>query len=106
MYQGDVGIRHRHWRTGLELATSVSHHTAPQFREGRTHRVPLHNLLLSHVKKGSIHYGKAVSSIEVVNDDDGRSREVHLSLSDGSVAKADLVVAADGIYSVSAPGST
>jgi salicylate hydroxylase len=98
MYQGETGINHRHWRTGEALGISESPHTAPEYREGRTHRVPLHELLLSHVEPETIRYGKHVVRADV-SGTPGRGSTA-LTLADGEVVHADLVVAADGIYSV------
>jgi 2-polyprenyl-6-methoxyphenol hydroxylase-like FAD-dependent oxidoreductase len=98
MYQGETGINHRHWRTGEALGISESPHTAPEYREGRTHRVPLHELLLSHVEPGTIRYGKHVVRADV-SGTPGRGSTA-LTFADGEVVHADLVVAADGIYSV------
>ncbi|KAJ9138242.1 Salicylate hydroxylase [Pleurostoma richardsiae] len=94
MYQGSMGISHRHWRTGEVLAVSESLHTSPLYREGRTHRVPLHNLLLSHVPAGMIQYSKEVVAIEVTKGSVAR-----LEFADGAMVEADLVVAADGLHS-------
>ncbi|KAH6673996.1 salicylate hydroxylase [Plectosphaerella plurivora] len=97
MYQGETGINHRHWRTGEALGTSESPHTAPKYREGRTHRIPLHELLLSHVEPGTIHYDKHVIRADF-QAKSGRGGAI-LTFTDGDVVHVDLVVAADGIYS-------
>ncbi|CAK7214222.1 hypothetical protein SBRCBS47491_002075 [Sporothrix bragantina] len=99
MFQGKVGIEHHHWQTGEVMAVAASPHMDAQFREGRTHRIPLHNILVSQVPAEKLHYSKEVKAVAVKKDATGRSL-VRLSFTDGSPdVEADLVVAADGIHS-------
>ncbi|CAK7227815.1 hypothetical protein SEUCBS140593_006703 [Sporothrix eucalyptigena] len=99
MFQGTVGIEHHHWQTGQVMAVGASPHLDPQFREGRTYRIPLHEILVSHVPAEKLHYNKEVKAVAVQKDVSGRS-VARLSFSDGSPdVEADLVVAADGIHS-------
>lgn len=64
-------------------------------RTARFHRGHLHGALLSHVPAESVKLGKKISSI------DTGSEGVTLGFEDGISAKADLVIGADGIRSVS-----
>ncbi|GAA0514250.1 MULTISPECIES: FAD-dependent monooxygenase [Pigmentiphaga] len=58
------------------------------------HRADLHGLLAADHAQDSINFGKKLVSLEQ------DSREVRLRFADGSVAHADLVVAADGVHSL------
>jgi hypothetical protein len=86
----------RHWRTGEILALAhSSRHVAEKFTQARTHRVPVLNVLLSNVPAGTIQYGRSVLGTEVTEDG------VRVNFKDSEPETFDLVVAADGIYSVS-----
>lgn len=86
----------RHWRTGQILARNYSSPGhAPDYIQARTHRFPLLQAILSNVPEGIIQYGYNV--VDVVVTDDG----VRLFFQDQPSQDFDLVVAADGIYSVS-----
>ena len=98
LYRGDDNGTYitRHWRTGEIIATApTSAHIAPQFAQARTHRVPFLNVLLSNVPSGTIQYGREVVDHEISRDG------VRLNFADSTSESFDLVVAADGIYSVS-----
>ena len=104
LYRGENidGINHRHWRTGEILTTAISPHTPRHMQEGRTSRVNLHRILMNDVPDGIFTYGKQVIRVEKVSNRDEREGvEMRLHFSDGSTEGADLVVAADGLYSVS-----
>lgn len=60
-------------------------------------RAHLHQSLLEHVDPARIHLGKKIVSVEEVSE----KEPLVLKFADGSEAKADLVVGADGINSVS-----
>ncbi|KAL1907920.1 hypothetical protein Sste5344_006344 [Sporothrix stenoceras] len=99
MFRGKVGIEHHHWQTGQVMAVSESPHMDVPYREGRTHRIPLHEILVSNVPPSDIRYSKEVKSVKVNGPAGGRP-VVWLSFSDGSPdVEADLAVAADGIHS-------
>lgn len=109
-YRGEAvdGINHRHWRTGEVLTTAISPHTPRHLQEGRTSRVVLHRILMNEVpdEASTFCYGKKVVRVERVlssrgaaDDDDART-EMKLHFADGETESADLIVAADGLYSV------
>jgi salicylate hydroxylase len=86
------------------MTTQISPHTPRKLQEGRTGRVPLHKLLLSEVPDGVISYGKKVLWLEKLGKSaTGGAVEIRLHFEDASTEDADLVVAADGLYSVSFP---
>lgn len=98
LYRGDNNGTYmvRYWRTGEIIATTPSSaHIADKFKQGRTHRVPLLDVLLSNVPAGIIQYNRNVVGHEVTKDG------VHLIFDDSSSETFDLLVAADGLYSVS-----
>ena len=95
------GINHRHWRTGEILTTAISPHTPRHLQEGRTSRVALHRVLMNEVPEGVFRYGKQVVHVEKSAQEDGAGMKMQLSFADGSSRDADVVVAADGLYSVS-----
>lgn len=66
-------------------------------------RIPLHEILASDVLASDIQYSKEVNAIKVVQKTTTGGRPVaQLSFADGSPdVEADLVIAADGIHSVS-----
>ncbi len=78
-------------------AAASSAHIADKFRQARTHRVPLLTVLLSNVPPGTIQYGRKVAGHQLT--DTG----VRLEFDDSDSQMFDLVVAADGLYSVSYP---
>jgi salicylate hydroxylase len=97
-YRGDHNATYkiRHWRTGDIIATAPSSpHIAHRFVQARTHRVPLLNVLLSNVPNGIIQYNRSVIDHQVTEDG------VCLMFDDSSFQHFDLLVAADGLYSVS-----
>jgi salicylate hydroxylase len=103
-YRGENvdGINHRHWRTGEILTTAISPHSPRHLQEGRTSRVALHRLLMKEVPDGVFNYGKHVVQVEKRHEGDHNGSKMRLHFADGSTTDADVVVAADGLYSVSA----
>lgn len=104
LYRGENvdGIVNRFWRTGEVMTTQISPHTPRWLQEGRTGRIPLHNLLLSEIPDGVIEYGKKVIKVEKLEKKGPEVDEgMRIHFEDGSTEQADLVVAADGLYSVS-----
>lgn len=93
LYRG--AVVQRHWQQGDVLGSKAT----PQYRNpklcgGRTLRTDLHAALLSFVPEGTIIYDHNVSKIDIFDD------KVHVSfLNKPEKESADLVVAADGIYS-------
>jgi 6-hydroxynicotinate 3-monooxygenase len=105
LYRGENvdGIRNRFWRTGEVMTTQVSPHTPRHLQEGRTGRVPLHKILLEEIPEGTIIYGKKVlrvEKLELARKGSGGVAEVQLHFADGDTETSDLVVVADGLYSV------
>jgi salicylate hydroxylase len=66
----------------------------PRHHTTRFHRGHLHNALLQHVPRESIHLNKKVASAVATDD------QVTLFFEDGSEAHGDLLIGADGIKSV------
>jgi 2-polyprenyl-6-methoxyphenol hydroxylase-like FAD-dependent oxidoreductase len=101
-YRGENvdGINHRHWRTGEILTAAISPHSPRYLQEGRTSRVALHKVLMDEVPDGLFRYGKNVIDVEKQSKEGG-GFEVRLTFADGTTENADIVVAADGLYSVS-----
>jgi salicylate hydroxylase len=95
-----AGIHHRHWKTGEILATAVSPDTPRHMQEGRASRPLLHKTLLMDVSDGVVEYGHEVLQLEPRRGLFGE-KEVVLHLKSEGTRTADLVVAADGLYSVS-----
>ncbi|KAG7893850.1 hypothetical protein KL908_002904 [Ogataea polymorpha] len=87
-------LARRHWKTGEVLKYDTSSFPRPDnFVQARTHRVPLHNFVLKHVPEGVIKYNHAAVKVDV----DSSGAILHFENQDP--VRADLVVAADGIYS-------
>lgn len=102
LYRGDHEGTYitRHWRTGQIIATAPSSaHVLDKFKQARTHRVPLHNVLLSNIPEGTIRFNHKVLDHHVTE------AGVQLTFRDRPSEAFDLVVAADGLYSVSVPPS-
>ena len=99
LYRGEgyEGINHRFWRTGEIMTCALSPHTPRYMEEGRISRQALHDVLMQEVPEGIMHFEKHVMRVEKVSDAGGGMR---LVFEDGSTEDADLVVAADGLYSV------
>lgn len=86
---------HRHWKTNQVLSVDVHHNVPdPRHHTTRFHRGHLHAALLEHVPRDSIHLNKKVARAEANAD------EVALFFEDGSTAKGDVLIGADGIRSV------
>lgn len=98
--KGTESIHHRHWRTGEVLATAVSPETPRPIQEGRASRPLLHKTLMLDMREGVMQYLSGVVRGEPRRRG-GESKEVDLHLKDGSRKVVDLVIAADGLYSVS-----
>lgn len=100
LYRGHdcEGINHRHWRTGEILTNALSPHTPRHMQEGRISRIALHDLLMREVPDGVMNY-----SSHVLRVDTNEAGGMKIVFEDGRVEEADLVVAADGLYSVSTP---
>ncbi|KAE9963403.1 hypothetical protein BLS_009328 [Venturia inaequalis] len=89
-----VGMIYRHWQTNEVLGTDGDEAGHEELhRTARFHRGHLHGALLSHVPAESVKLGKKISSIDTENEG------VTLGFEDGTSAKADLVIGADGIRS-------
>jgi salicylate hydroxylase len=99
--EGTEGIHHRHWRSGEILATAISPDTPRHMQEGRTGRIPLHNMLMMDVPDGAVKYGKEVTHVEPRGTSKAELASALVHFADGSIEEADLVVVADGLYSVS-----
>ncbi|TVY51378.1 6-hydroxynicotinate 3-monooxygenase [Lachnellula cervina] len=96
LYRGDHEGTYitRHWRTGQIIATAPSSaHVLDKFKQARTHRVPLHNVLLSNIPEGTIRFNHKVLDHHVTE------AGVQLTFRDRPSEAFDLVVAADGLYS-------
>ena len=100
LYRGDdcEGINHRHWRTGEILTSALSPHTPRYMQEGRIGRIALHDVLMRDVPDNVMNYSSQVQRVEK-NEPSG----MKIVFEDGRVEEADLVVAADGLYSVRLP---
>ena len=97
---GADGIHHRHWRSGEVLATNISPHTPRRLQEGRTSRVVLHRVLMRDVPESVVEYGKEFVRVQTYTTTAGHKKAL-LHFKDDSTVTADLVIAADGLYSVS-----
>jgi len=102
-YRGEEvdGINHRHWRTGEVLTTAISPHSPRHLQEGRTSRVALHRVLMKEVPDGVFRYGKQVSRVEKRSREIDGMGDMAIHFADGSIESTDIIVAADGLYSVS-----
>ncbi len=89
------GINHRFWRTGEIMARALSPHTPRYMEEGRISRQALHDVLMQEVPAGVMAFGRAVARVEKAQGGPG----MDIYFEDGAVETADLVVAADGLYS-------
>lgn len=83
----------RHWQSGDILYVQPQFSTDVSLVELRTHRVPLHQLILKYVPERVIHYNHKVSSIS--RDEYGAK----INFESHPPETLDLVVLADGIYS-------
>lgn len=97
--EGTDGIHHRHWRIGEILTTAISPDTPRHMQEGRVSRVSLHRTLMMDVPDGVFRYGSEVLKIETRVHDDQQT-EVVIHFKNGNTQIADVVVVADGLYSV------
>ncbi|EAZ62777.1 Salicylate hydroxylase (Salicylate 1-monooxygenase) [Scheffersomyces stipitis CBS 6054] len=95
-FKGDTNNEYltRHWKTGEVIFRQPTFNRPRPFVEARTHRIPLHDLLLSYVPPDVIHYSHDVKNLSLQSDG------TIINFTDGtSSRKHDLVVVADGIYS-------
>ena len=87
----------RHWRTGAALATQPLMDMAGYIG----HRGDYHSIFLSWVAARSIPIRMA-SEVTSYEDSDGATQPT-LTLKDGTILSADIIVAADGIKSLARP---
>ncbi|KGO72137.1 Monooxygenase, FAD-binding [Penicillium italicum] len=95
-FRGPSGIPQifRHWKTNQVVSTDTHTNVSdPRHHTTRFHRGHVHSALLEHVPRESIHLGKKVARAEV--DEAG----VSLYFEDGSSARGDILIGADGIRS-------
>lgn len=76
------------------MATASSAHTARPMQEGRTGRVALLEMLMNEIPDGIPTYGRKVMALKKLETG------MQVQFADGKTEDADLVVAADGLYSV------
>jgi salicylate hydroxylase len=95
---GTAGMVYRHWKTNEVIGTDEHadvkewlHHTT------RFHRGHLHGKLVEHVPRESIKLGKKVVGVDI------EEHGVTITFKDGSKARADIAVGADGLRSVRTP---
>ncbi|CAK7223394.1 hypothetical protein SCUCBS95973_005163 [Sporothrix curviconia] len=100
LYRGEgcEGINHRFWRTGEIMTCALSPHTPRYMEEGRISRQALHDVLMRDVPEGIMHFEKHVMRIEKISGQ-GDASGMRLVFENGSTEEADLVIAADGLYS-------
>ncbi|KAJ9138243.1 Fungal transcriptional regulatory protein, N-terminal [Pleurostoma richardsiae] len=93
--KGDWHQIYRHWQTGEIIGYDV-HHTVKTKKHftARFHRAHLHQALYENLPKGIVHLGKKTVHVEA----DPREGVV-LYFEDGSSARADICIGADGIHS-------
>jgi 2-polyprenyl-6-methoxyphenol hydroxylase-like FAD-dependent oxidoreductase len=97
-YRGpsNIPMIYKHWKTneilGRDFHDNVTEHTHQTARYLRAH---LQEALLKNLPIDVIHLGKKFRSVEV--DSEG----VRVSFQDGSMARADIFLGADGLRSVS-----
>lgn len=87
---------YRHWKTGEIIDHDV--HKAVETKKhftARFHRAHLHQALLENIPKDLIHLDKKIVDVKA-NPDKGAI----LYFEDGTTAKADICIGADGIHSV------
>ncbi|KAL0260095.1 hypothetical protein SLS55_005840 [Diplodia seriata] len=100
-FRGPSGLPmiYRHWKTN-EIVSFDEFVNVPERRHqtARFARAHLHQSLLQHVDPARIHLGKKI--VAVVEEEAGdKDAPLVLKFADGSEAKADLVIGADGINS-------
>lgn len=85
----------RHWKTN-QVHSVDTHNDVPDPRHATTrfHRGHLHSALLEHVPRESIHLGKKTVRAEVDH------QSVSLYFDDGTSARGDILIGADGLRSV------
>ncbi|RAH64409.1 FAD/NAD(P)-binding domain-containing protein [Aspergillus aculeatinus CBS 121060] len=84
----------RHWKTN-QVHSVDTHNDVPDPRHATTrfHRGHLHSALLEHVPRESIHLGKKTVRAEADH------QSVSLYFDDGTSARADILIGADGLRS-------
>ena len=96
-YRGpsNIPMIYRHWKTndilGLDHHKNVNEYL---HRTARYYRAHLQEALLEHVPRNIIHLGKKFVAAHIDTDD------VALKFQDGTTARADILVGADGLRSV------
>ncbi|KAF5013773.1 hypothetical protein FDECE_245 [Fusarium decemcellulare] len=93
--KSDNPMVYRHWKTGEVIDRDV-HHTVKTKKHftARFHRAHLHQYLLENLPREIIHLNK--TTVDVKADPESGAT---LYFADGTTAKADIVVGADGIRS-------
>ena len=93
-----IPMIYKHWKTneilGLDHHQDINEHF---HRTARYYRAHLQEALLEHVPRDIIHLGKNFSSVKTT--DTG----VTIKFADGDQVKADILIGADGLRSVSLP---
>ncbi|CAH0038017.1 unnamed protein product [Clonostachys solani] len=86
---------YRHWKTS-EIIGYDEHRNVKdkRFITTRYHRAHLHKALYENLPSEIVHFGK-----KLVNVSADRDQGVTLSFEDGTTAKADICIGADGIHS-------
>lgn len=86
----------RHYSTNDILSQDLNHHVPDRRHHfARMHRAKLQQALLKHLPNSVLHVGKKTASVET--DEHGAT----VRFEDGTCARADIVIGADGIRSVS-----
>jgi salicylate hydroxylase len=91
------GMTVRHWKTGEYLSEKKLDSTEPNFRPAKSQRIDIHNYILDHVPI-EINYDHQLENIELIGDGDDGLVKVNF-IGKKEPVYADLLVAADGIYS-------
>ncbi|KAM5355172.1 hypothetical protein ACJ41O_001818 [Fusarium nematophilum] len=94
--ESDWPMIYRHWKTEEVIDHDV-HHTVKTKKHStaRFHRAHLHQALLETLPEGTVHLNKKTVDVKA---DPGTGATLYFE--DGSTAKADIVIGADGIHSV------
>ncbi|KAL4819708.1 putative monooxygenase [Aspergillus spinulosporus] len=95
-FRGPSGIPQifRHWKTNQVVSVDTHRNVPnPHHHTTRFHRGHLHAALLKHVPRQSIHLGKKLLYADA--DDNG----VVLHFEDGTTARGDILIGADGLKS-------
>jgi len=96
-YRGpsNIPMIYRHWETNEIIGTDLHENVTEYFhRTARYHRAHLHQALLEHVPRDTIHLKMQIVSVDVESQDG-----VVLEFQDGTTVTADLLLGADGLRS-------